>query len=273
MAAFAPMYFAVASRVLPGTNHDDRTRGLLAMRLRRTGFECAAGDVVDTVRRAVVHRRPLLAARHLSSALRAEIARARGEMLTRIASVEPRLAHTALMTLLASRSPDTYQHALRVGTTSAALARALGVALDQIPDIRRAALLHDIGKAAVPARILGLRGRPSEDEVLALRLHVTIGEEVLATVPALGTIAMMVGATHERLDGGGYPHGLSGADIPLGSRIIAVADVYDAMTSIRPYRSPLTHDEANRDLARVAGTQLDPDVVTAWIRLTGARPC
>jgi HD-GYP domain-containing protein (c-di-GMP phosphodiesterase class II) len=153
------------------------------------------------------------------------------------------------------------------------LGRALGVPLDQIPDIRRAALLHDIGKVAVPARILNSRTRPTEDEVLALRLHVTIGEEVLTGVPRLATSAVLVGATHENYDGTGYPSRLRGESIPFGSRIIAVADVYDAMTSIRPYREPLTHDEANTELMRVAGTQLDPDVVRAWTRMTESRPC
>ena len=125
----------------------------------------------------------------------------------------------------------------------------------------------------MPPRILGFRGRPSGDDVLALRLHVTMGEEVLAAVPPLATAAVMVGATHERFDGAGSPTGLSGTDIPVGARIISVADVYDAMTSIRPYRTPFTHIEANRELARVAGTQLDPDVVRAWIRMTETRPC
>ena len=171
------------------------------------------------------------------------------------------------------RSSSTYRHSLRVGSTAAALARALGLTDDEVSVVHRAGLLHDIGKAAIPTRILGFRGRPSDEDVVALRLHVTIGEEVLAALPALATAATMVGATHERFDGKGYPNRTTGRAIPLGARIISVADVFDAMTGVRPYRAPLTPAEANRELAGVAGTQLDPDVVGAWIRMTETRPC
>jgi putative two-component system response regulator len=229
--------------------------------------------VVDTVRRAVARRRTLSAARHVSARLREEIAQARDEMKALVAGVDARQAQTLLLELLAERSVETYEHALRVARGATSLARALRVPLDQIPHIRRAALLHDIGKVAVPSRILSSRTRPTDDEVLALRLHVTIGEEVLTSVPRLATAGLLVGATHEYYDGRGYPSRLRGDAIPFGSRIIAVADVYDAMTSIRPYRDPLTHDEANAELIRVAGTQLDPDIVRGWIRMTGRRAC
>jgi putative two-component system response regulator len=233
----------------------------------------SSGGVVDSVRRAVERRRTLAARRLVSTGLRDEIAKTRDEMKALVAGVDAREAQTVLLNLLADRSLETYEHALRVARSATALARTLGVPLDQIPDIRRAALLHDIGKVAVPARILNSRTRPSEDEVLALRLHVTIGEEVLASVPRLATAAVLVGATHEFYDGRGYPSRLRGESIPFGSRIIAVADVYDAMTSIRPYRDPLTHDEANIELMRVAGTQLDPDIVRAWTGIRESRAC
>jgi putative two-component system response regulator len=233
----------------------------------------SSGGVVDSVRRAVERRRTLTATRLVSTCLRDEIAQTRDEMKALVANVDAREAQTVLLNLLAERSLETYEHALRVARSATALARALGVPLEQIPDIRRAALLHDIGKVAVPARILCSRTRPSEDEVLALRLHVTIGEEVLASVPRLATAAVLVGATHEYYDGRGYPSRLRGESIPFGSRIIAVADVYDAMTSIRPYRDPLTHDEANTELVRVSGTQLDPDIVRGWTRMTESRAC
>jgi putative two-component system response regulator len=229
--------------------------------------------VVDTVRHAVARRRTLAAAQHVSALLREEIAHTRDEMKALVAGVDGRQAQALLLELLAERSCETYEHALRVARMATRLARVLRMPLDQIPDIRRAALLHDIGKVAVPARILNSRTRPTEDEVLALRLHVTIGEEVLATVPRLATTGVLVGATHEYYDGRGYPSRLRGGAIPLGSRIIAVADVYDAMTSIRPYRDPLTHDEANAELLRVAGSQLDPDVVRGWIGMTESRAC
>ena len=256
------MYCAVASRSLIADT-DPRTRGLLATWLHRVGFESPAPEKASTLR----------SLRQVSRGLRAEMIRGRQEMLRLVASVEPGTAESVLMTLLAMRSSDTYQHSLRVGRNSASLARALDLTLDEVSVIHHAALLHDIGKAAVPPRILSFRGRPSDEEVLALQLHVTVGEEVLSAMPDLAAGAPIVGATHERFDGAGYPNRLSGTDIPLGARIISVADVYDAMTSIRPYRRPLTQLEANRELARVAGTQLDPDVVHAWVRMTESRPC
>ena len=256
------MYCAVASRVLT-TNSDIQTRGLLATWLQHAGFG----------REPRAKARSLADVGLMGAGLRAEILRALNEMRTLVASVDPHSAEQVLMTLLAMRSPDTYQHSLRVGLHSASLARALGVPPAQISIVRRAGLLHDIGKAAVPTRILRFRGRPAEDEVLALRLHAGIGEEILAAVPALASVALVVGATHERVDGAGYPNRLRGTDIPLWSRIISVADVYDAMTSVRPYQQPLAPAAANRELARVAGTQLDPEVVQAWISMTETRPC
>jgi putative nucleotidyltransferase with HDIG domain len=233
----------------------------------------SATGVVDTVRRAVERRRTLAASRMVSTRLREEIAQGRDEMKAMVAGVNARRAQAMLLGMLDARSAETYDHALRVARAASVLARAMRVPFEQIVDVRRAALLHDIGKIAVPSRILNSRTRPGDDEILALRLHVTIGEEVLTSVAGLETAGVLVGATHEFFDGRGYPSRLCGADIPLGSRIIAVADVYDAMTSIRPYRDPLTHDEANAELTRVSGTQLDPEVVRGWIRMTESRAC
>ena len=285
----------VSSRILIAENDQD-TRGLLATWLEGAGFERAptsmAGALAEAERRVpdaalvsfdatdgdaieVAHRLVNWpdAARHVSALLREEIAQTRDEMKALVAGADGRQAQTLLLELLAERSRETYEHALRVTRMATRLARALHVPLEHIPDIRRAALLHDIGKVAVPSRILNSRTRPTEDDVFALRLHVTIGEEILSTVPRLATAGVLVAATHEHYDGRGYPSRLRGGAIPFGSRIIAVADVYDAMTSIRPYRDPLTHEEANAELLRVAGSQLDPDVVRGWIGMTESRAC
>ena len=118
-----------------------------------------------------------------------------------------------------------------------------------------------------------LYGPLSDSDLDVLRTHVVIGREVLATVPALEPIAGIVGATHEKYDGSGYPGGLKGDSIPLAARIISVADAYDAMTSVRCYSDPVSHDEANAELVRSAGTQFDPDVVRAWLQMTELRRC
>jgi response regulator RpfG family c-di-GMP phosphodiesterase len=139
--------------------------------------------------------------------------------------------------------------------------------------VKRAALLHDVGKIAIPERLLADGGPLTDADLALLRSHVSIGAEVLASVPALEALAPIVAATHERFDGTGYPRGLSGDAIPIGARIISVVDAYDAMTSARCYSDPVSHDEANAELVRSAGSQFDPNVVRAWLQLTELRRC
>jgi len=172
-----------------------------------------------------------------------------------------------------SRSPDSYDHANRVARSSAALARSMRLAPIEIRDVRSAALLHEIGKIALPPRLLGHSGPFTNEEISCLRRHVTIGAEVLAAIPTLVAVAPLVAATHERYDGSGYPASLVGPDIPLGARIIAVADVYDFLTAQRSYHDPVSHDEANAELVRVAGSHLDPDVVRFWMEMIETLRC
>jgi putative nucleotidyltransferase with HDIG domain len=181
----------------------------------------------------------------------------------------PGLTQSALLILLDLRLPEWYAHALRVARSSVAMARAMGLPEGDVRDVRRAALLHDIGLIAIPDRILRPHGQLSEDELTARRMHVTIGADLLAGVPSLSGVAMMIAATHERSDGSGYPDGASAGDIPLGARIIAVADCYDAMVSRRPCREPLTHEEAYHEMVRRSGSHFDPSVVRAWMAMVG----
>jgi putative two-component system response regulator len=134
-------------------------------------------------------------------------------------------------------------------------------------------LLHDIGKIAVPPRLLAQSGPLTSEEITCLRRHVTVGAEVLAEIPTLAPVAPIVAATHEKYDGTGYPKSLMGVDIPLGARIIAVADVYDALTAQRPYSDPISHDEANAELVRSSGSHLDPDVVRFWMEMIETLRC
>lgn len=182
----------------------------------------------------------------------------------------PGLAQSGLLTALETRMPGTYDHAWRVAESTAALARTMGLSAVEIREIRCAALFHDIGKIAIPPRVLDWPGPLSDDEIAILRLHVTIGAELLAGIPTLAAVAPLVVATHERYDGTGYPLGLAGAGIPLGARIIAVADAHDAMTARRPYGAPLSRADANRELARCSGTHFDPKIVRAWMEMSDA---
>jgi putative nucleotidyltransferase with HDIG domain len=190
-----------------------------------------------------------------------------------IARVEPDIAQSVLLALLESRSPDTYDHVNRVARSAAALARSMRLAPVEIRDVRTAALLHDIGKIAVPPRLLSQKGPLTDDEIACLRKHVTIGAELMKEISTLAPVASIVAATHERFDGSGYPVGLIGTDIPLGARIIAVADVYDALTALRPYSDPVSHDEAMAELVRSSGAHLDPDVVRFWMEMVETLRC
>jgi HD-GYP domain-containing protein (c-di-GMP phosphodiesterase class II) len=149
--------------------------------------------------------------------------------------------------------------------------KRLGLSGGELTVLARAAELHDIGKMAVPDTILNKPGPLDDDERAFMRRHAIVGEQILAAAPAMSEVALVVRASHERLDGGGYPDGLSGNQIPLGARIVAVCDAYDALTSERPYRAPVSATDALAELRRCAGTQFDPAVVEAFVAVLAER--
>ena len=170
----------------------------------------------------------------------------------------------ALLHMLREREPDLYEHLHGVGELAVAVGRRLGLESEELDVVCRAAELHDVGKIAVPDAILQKSGPLDDDEWAFMRRHTLIGERILAAVPALVPVARLVRASHERWDGAGYPDGLAGRRIPLGARVVAVCDAYDAMVSDRPYRSGMSPLDALEELRRCAGTQFDPDVVEAF---------
>jgi len=174
-------------------------------------------------------------------------------------------AHDVLLRVLAEGSKTLAAHVSNVGRLAAAVAHQLCLSDDEVTLTRIAAELHDIGKTAIPDAILNKPGPLDEEEWAFIRRHTLIGERILAAAPALARIAPIVRATHERVDGTGYPDRLGQDEIPLTARIVAVVDAYDAMTSDRPYRQPLTSDQAIAELLRCAGSQFDPIVVDAFI--------
>ena len=172
---------------------------------------------------------------------------------------------------LEARDPYTHGHSRRVTRYAEAIARGMGLPRDEVARIRTAAAVHDVGKIHTPREVLNKPGRLSDEEFAAVKRHPGEGAEMVA---ALGDDALtaMVRHHHERLDGRGYPDGLAGDAIPLGARIIAVADTFDAITSTRPYRPGAAHKKALDILAKEAGTQLDPGAVAAFRRYyTGGR--
>lgn len=169
------------------------------------------------------------------------------------------------------RDDVTGRHTRRVGERAAAIARAAGLPSGDVDLLRRAAPLHDVGKIAIPDSILTKPGRLTEEEFSVMRSHTTIGAKILAG----GRSELMVAAEaiarahHERWDGHGYPDGLAGDAIPMVARIVAIADVYDALTHHRQYRDAWPPERAVEEIRAGAGTHFDPDLVGAFTALEG----
>lgn len=220
-----------------------RARNLLEMRLLHRDQKRYAAELEDGVRERT---------RHLEQA--------RLEILQRLALAAE------------YRDDDTGEHTIRVAHTSARLAEALGMSSVEFREVALAAPLHDIGKIALPDSILLKPGALTPEEYEQMKSHVRVGADILAgSSSALLHVAEQIAATHhERWDGTGYPHGLSGDQIPLVGRIVAVADVFDALTHRRPYKEPWPLEQAVAEVLSSAGTHFDPEVVAAFASLDHA---
>ena len=173
----------------------------------------------------------------------------------------------ALTEILQRRDPYTAGHQGRVAELACAIAQEMGLSEDRIEGIRMAGLLHDIGKIYVPSEILARPGRISSLETDIIETHVQVGYEILKTIEFPWPVVETVLQHQERLDGSGYPSGLRGDDILLEARILAVADVVEAMSSHRPYRPTLGMDMALKEISDFRGVRYDADVVDACLRL------
>jgi HD-GYP domain-containing protein (c-di-GMP phosphodiesterase class II) len=188
----------------------------------------------------------------------------RQRLLTERLARANEVTYLALVAALDLRERDTFLHSQRVRDYTLLLADRLGVPEEQKRVIGLGALLHDVGKIAVSDRILLKSGGLSAEEWLEMRRHPAEGYRLLKPISSLAGAAEIVYAHHERFDGSGYPKGLKGKEIPQGARLFAVADVFDALTSNRPYRNSAGYDEAMRIISEESGKHFDPQVVAAF---------
>jgi diguanylate cyclase (GGDEF)-like protein/putative nucleotidyltransferase with HDIG domain len=173
----------------------------------------------------------------------------------------------ALARAIDAKDQTTQMHIRRVQVYATGLANKLQLPEPEIQGIKTAALLHDIGKLAVPEHILSKPGPLTQEEFQKIRIHPQVGAEIIAAVPFPYPVAPLILSHHERWDGKGYPQGLSGADIPLGARILTIVDYYDAVTTERPYHKALSFESAVGLLRHEAGRALDPKLVPLFIEL------
>ncbi len=198
--------------------------------------------------------------KEMLSFLESEINRKTEELKTVYLSVLSSLAQA-----MEKRDMGTYGHCRRVSYCSRLIAATLDLSEKEREDLKVAATLHDIGKIGISDFVLGKKGPLNEEEKTIIRNHPVKGIEILKPIKHFESILPVILHHHENYDGSGYPSGLSGENIPLLARIIAVADTYDAILSIRPYRSAATHNEAIVELMRCSGRQFDASVVNSFV--------
>lgn len=191
----------------------------------------------------------------------------RVEEATRELQTAYRATLEALGSALDSRDVGTEAHSRRVHGYALATAREYGVPEADIPDLEHGVLLHDIGKIGIPDAILLKAGPLTPEQWQIMRRHPEIGKRLIEGVPFLRGAIPIIYCHHEKWDGGGYPRGLKGEEIPLGARIFTVVDAFDAMTFDRPYSTAISFDAAYTEIKRCAGSHFDPTVVEAFLRV------
>lgn len=209
---------------------------------------------------------PLAILVYYSYALRSQKLRKEIEHMQELGKLNDAIISSLAMAINAKDS-TTSKHVNRVREYALSLGRKLGISQDELEAVRIASLLHDIGKIGIPERILCKPGKLSTEEFAIMKSHVEIGAAILEQVPFPWPVVPVVRGHHERWDGLGYPRGLKGEEIPIGARIISLVDVYDALTSERPYRRAMSREQAIAMLRANSGTQFDPRVVEAFIAL------
>ena len=222
------------------------------------------------VRRALEHRHLVLEKRDYQRNLEVVVEDRTAQLKGALEQLEQSYDDTleALGGALDLKDAETEGHCRRVTAFTIAIAKQMKVDPTQLPQIARAAFLHDIGKMAIPDQILRKPGPLTPEEREVMRTHCAIGYNMVTRIPFLREAAEIVLSHQEYFDGSGYPRGLAGDQIPLGARIFAVADALDAMISDRPYRKALSISHARDEILRCSGTQFDPSVVEVFLAMS-----
>ena len=230
-------------------------------------------DLGRAVQRALKRREMQLESRHLNQWLKEEVTTRTAELQRQQNRMERISTATleALVNALEAKDPYLRGHSARVADLSANIATELGLGEEVVDRVRVAGRLHDLGKIGTRDAVVNKEGPLTAEEFEHVKQHVIIGAQILAPLVHLGDIVAMVKSHHERYDGTGYPDGLRGEEVPLGGRIIAAAEVYDALTTARPYQEKMTPEQAVERMADLSGTVLDGKVYDALVRIVGRR--
>jgi putative nucleotidyltransferase with HDIG domain len=222
-------------------------------------------DLGRAVQRALKRRETQLENRQLSQWLKEEVTTRTAELHRERMKAERISVATleALVNALEAKDPYMRGHSARVADLSATIAHQLTLTDEQVEQVRVAARLHDIGKIGTREAVMNKEGPLTADEFEHVKQHVIIGSQILAPLSHLGSIIGAVRSHHERWDGTGYPDGLRGEEIPVEGRIIGAAEVYDALTTSRPYQEKMTPEQAVERMADLSGTVVDPKVYDA----------
>ena len=222
-------------------------------------------DLGGAVDRALRRRDTMIQSRGISAWLKEEVERQTEEIARERRKLQELSVATleALINALEAKNEFLSGHSARIAAFSASIAHEMKLPDDEVEMIRMAGRLHDLGKIGIRESVLDKHGPLTPDEYEHVKQHVVIGSQILAPLTHLGPVVEYVRLHHEHWDGSGYPEGLEGETIPIGARVIGAAEVYDALTTSRPYQDPLTPDEAVERMRTLSGKVIDPRVMDA----------